>query len=342
MSATTQLTDFNDLFTDLSNRVRIQTGITATQNQSQRYINIALHDLVVGFAEKLPWLEKRSEILTHAPYSTGTVSVALATRTTVTGVDTLWNTAVTGMGFNNARTTGKMTLSGGTDIFRVTAIASDTSLTITPRFVGDTALSGASYVYFEDEYALASDFLRPIDFTLYIDNFQVPIVSRKEFVRAYPRPNVSGRPRVACIIDLPPSGDTVPIRRLQVYPYPNAVYVMNYRYISSNLVIGSDGTEKAQFTANADEPKLPLRYRHALVFHALSHWYRDKKDDARSQEAKAEYTDLMLRLVGDNEIGTANVVQIQPRPGLYTRKANRPYSGGGRFSINDSFDRFQS
>ena len=50
MSATSQLTTFSDLYTDLQNRVRVTTGVTATENQAKRYINIALHDLHLGQA----------------------------------------------------------------------------------------------------------------------------------------------------------------------------------------------------------------------------------------------------------------------------------------------------
>ena len=45
MSSTTQLTDFLDLFTALQNAARETTGVTATENQAKRAINVALHDM---------------------------------------------------------------------------------------------------------------------------------------------------------------------------------------------------------------------------------------------------------------------------------------------------------
>ena len=114
MSSTSQLTTFNDLFVDLQNRCRVTTGVSATETQAKRYINIALHDFNLGFQYKLPWLERTAQLRTHAPYSTGTVAISVGSNT-LTGTSTLWSTADS-YGENNARTTGKMTLQGTPDI----------------------------------------------------------------------------------------------------------------------------------------------------------------------------------------------------------------------------------
>ena len=67
MSATSQVTTFSDLYTDLQNRVRVTPGISATENQAKRYINTALQDIHLSFDYKLPWCERRGVIRTHAP-----------------------------------------------------------------------------------------------------------------------------------------------------------------------------------------------------------------------------------------------------------------------------------
>lgn len=343
MSVTTQVTDFNDLFTDLQNRIRGQTGVTATENIAKRHINTALMDIALATEYKLPWLERRAVLRTHDDYSTGTVAVT-AGSTTVTGTSTAWATA-NSYGENNARTTGKLLLGGGSDVYRITTVGSDTSITLTDRYVASSDLAaGSSYIYFEDEYALASDFLRPLDFQLFSDVLSIPLVSRLEFRRMYPRPNISGRPKVATLLDIGFGTSTTPVRRVQFYPYPDATYLIPYTYITSNLAVSSTGVEATALSANADEPNLPLRYRHLIVLHALENWYRDRRDDARSQEAKAEYTDGMLRLLSDQEVGTHMKAQIVPRVGLYSNHAVRPYTKGAgkRWDINGEFDRFQT
>lgn len=341
MSTTSQVTTFSDLYTDLQNRVRVTTGISATETQAKRYINIALQDIHLGFDYKLPWAERRGFIRTHAPYTTGTVSISVGS-TTLTGSSTLWNTA-NSYNENNARTTGKIRLNSGVDTYNVATVGGDTSITLTQRYIGTAALTDEDYIYFEDEYALASDFLRLVDLQSFSDAFAVPLIGRAEWRRRYPRPNIAGRPRVATILDLAFSGNTTPIRRVQFYPYPNAVYMIPYDYITNVVAVSSAGVEATALSADTDEPTMPLRYRHAIVLHALYNWYRDKKDDARADAAKGEYTDIMMRITADQEIGTHVQAQIQPRMGLYTRHAYRPYSnrGGRRVDINGEFDRFQ-
>ena len=341
MSSTSQPTTFSDLYTQLENSVRATTGISATDTIAKRLINTALQDIAFGTDYKLPWMERRAILTTHAPYTTGTVDIAVGS-TTVTGTSSLWNTA-TDYGFNNARTTGKFLPSGSTDIYRVTAVGSDTSLSLENRYIASAAADDATYIYFEDEYALASDFLRPVDFQMFSDDYNIRLISRRDFRMQYPRPNVSGRPRVGCIVDIGFSSSTTPVRRVQFYPYPDAVYAIPYTYITSNLAVSSAGVEASAMSSDTDEPNMPLRYRHLIVLHALYNWYRDHKDDARSQEAKAEYTDAMLRLLGDREVATHTGAQIQPRSAYYVGRAKRPWRqrGGRTMDINDAFDRFE-
>lgn len=339
VSTTGQPTTFLDLYTDLQNRVRVTTGVTATETQAKRYINIALHDINLGFQYKLPWLERKALLRTHAPYSTGTVDVSIGS-VTVTGTSTLWNTA-NDYGEANVRTTGKLLLNSAPEIYPVSAVGSDTSLTIGTNYVGSAALSGASYVYFEDEYSLASDFLRPMDFQFFSQAYEIALIPRDDFRRMFPRPNVSGQPRYATILDYAPSGSTSPIRRVQFAPYPSSTLLIPYSYITNAVGVTAAGVSLTNLSSDTDEPLIPLRYRHAIVFHALSHWYRDKRDDARADKAKAEYTDIMLRIVDDQDYGASTKGQFRPGVGSYAASARRPYGTGGsrRYDINSRFDR---
>lgn len=341
-ATSTQVTTFADLYSDLINRIRASAASgSSTQVQAMRYINIALQDIHLGFDYKLPWAERRGFIRTHAPYTDGTVSISVGS-TTLTGSSTLWNTA-NDYSENNARVGGKLILAGGMDIYTATAVGSDTSITLNNRYVGSAALSGDEYIYFEDTYALASDFLRPVDVQFFTDDSSVPLISRAEFRRRYPRPNVSGRPRVACITDDPFSSNTTPVRKVTFYPYPSNAFVLPYTYITNAVAVTAAGVEGTALVNDSDEPTMPLRYRHAIVLHALYNWYRDKRDDARAESAKSEYVDIMQRIVNDQEIGTHVRASIQPRTNLYTAHAYRPYSkrGGKRIDINGEFDRFQ-
>lgn len=337
MSATSQPQDFQDLFNDLQNRVRITTGITATENVAKRYLNTALHDLHVGFDYRFPWAERAARLITQAQYTTGTVTATNGS-TAITGASTAWNTA-NAFGVNNMRVNGKIKISGIAP-YVIDSISSDTAAVLSTRFVESTA-TASTYVYYEDEYALASDFLRPVDAQVFSDEAEIDLIGRTEFRRRYPTNSTPGRPKVACIIDSAPSGNTTPVRRVRFYPPPSVNLLIPYTYITSNLATSSAGVAQANLSANADEPIVPLRYRHVIVLHALQNWYRDKKDDARSAEVKAEYTDLMLRIGADYEVG-ANRPRISPRVSGYAGRARRPWRGGSRrYDDQGRFDRME-
>lgn len=339
MSATSQLTTYSDLYTDLINRVRENTGTTAATTIAKRYINVANQDLYLQGAEKMPWAERRATITTHARYTTGTLTATRGS-TTITGVGTAWNT-LNSDGVANMRVNGRITIAGQQDVYRVTAVAGDTSATITPAYIGETE-SSLLYTYFEDEYALASDFSRPMDLRAFDSGRDIRLLGRQEFRRLYPRNRIPAvRVRHATILDLPFSGSTVPVRVVQFAPPPSDVQFIHYDYITSNVAMSTLGVGAANLSADADEPILPLRWRHLIVFHALYHWYRDRKDDPRSQEAKAEYEQLKDRLLGDNEVGQQKPT-VTPRSAVYRSRAKRPWRGGRTNGFDTGgFDTFE-
>lgn len=324
MSSTGQVQNFSDLYSDLQNRVRVQTGITATQTQAQRYINIALQDCHLGMDYRVPWAERSALLVTQPQYVTGTCTATQGS-TALTGQGTLWNTA-NAFNVNNMRPNGKVRVAGSLSPYTIQTVSSDTAAVLTSPFTEATQ-TASTYVYYENEYALATDFLRPVDLQQF--SFQIPIdlISRNEFRRRYPTNSVPGTPTVACIIDLAPSGNTTAVRHVRFERPPSIAMNIPYAYITSNLVTTSAGVAQTQLVNDTDEPVMPLRYRHAIIFHALQHWYRDKKDDTRSQEAKAEYTDIMMRIMSDVEVGGVRP-QIRPRISSYAVGARRPWRGG--------------
>lgn len=338
MAANSQPQTFDELRTDLMNRVRTDTSLTATATQAGRYINIALHDMIISFGEILPWWERHATLVTQPQYTTGTL-VATKGSVTLTGTSTLWNTN-NDFGVTNVRSGGKFVIDGSEEVYEVDTVASDTSLTLLTKFI-DTTTTASTYVYFEDEYALDAAFSRPIDQQSFFDAQEIDLIGRTEFRRRYPRNKVPGKPMVATIIDKAFSGDTTPIRKIRFWRPPDAAYVIPYNFVSSNLAVTSAGVEQVNLISDDDEPIVPLQYRHAIVFNALYHWYRDKLDDDRSAPAKAEYQGIMNRIGIDQEIGRPRP-QFAPRISHYATRARSPYrrgGGSGRYTTGSSFDR---
>lgn len=339
MSATTTYTTFSDLYTALQVAVRVTTSVTATENIAKRLINIALHDMHIGTDYRFPWAERTARLVTQAQYTTGTVTVTQGS-TTLTGGSTAWNTN-NSFTVKNMRANGKIRIAGGLTPYVISSVSSDTAAVISSKFT-EADVSAQTYVYYEDEYDLATDFLRPVDLQVFSDQLNIELIGRTEFRRRYPTNSSTGRPAVATLIDAAPSGNTTPIRRVRFSPPPSLALTIPYTYITGNLAVSSTGTAAANLSADADEPIVPLRYRGAIFYHALAAWYRDRKDDTRAESAKSEYTDLMLRLMSDSEVGAVRP-QIQPRVSGYARRAKRPWSGSGgrRYDVNGKFDRLE-
>lgn len=335
MSSTSAPETLSDLQTDLINRVRQATGVTATNTQATRYLNIALEDMHVGFTEKLPWCHRRATLITHPQYTTGTVTITQGS-TTLTGTSTVWTTT-NAFGVANARTSGKITIAGTPEVYTIASVGGAGTITLGSRYVGSDVTAG-TYSYFEDEYDLASDFLRPLHQQFFDQNAAIAIMGRREFLMRYPRNSTVGTIRACSIVDLAPSGNTTPIRRIVFAPPPQEAELIQYDYITSNLAVSSAGAAQKSLSASTDEPIVPKSYRIAIVYHALYNWYRDQKDDVRAVEAKQEYTDFMLRMTSDHQIGRSTP-QLRPRMGMYTRSAKKPYSRGGRrHQLGTAFD----
>lgn len=337
MAVDTEVRTFSDIYTEILNKMRQPTNVTAISNQAKRYANTALVDMVFGFEYKLPWLERDAVLITRAPYTTGTVTTTIGS-VTVTGASTLWST-VDAYGIANARATGKMSF-GDNNIYGITSVGGAGTITLANRFVSTAALAAASYTYFEDEYALATDFLKLVDIRRFTSAYPIELIGRNDFKRRYPRPNIAGTPKTCTLIDKEFSANATPKTYVQFYPYPNAALMIPYSYITSNLAVSTLGVSSASMSADTDEPALPVRYRNALVSFACWKWYRDKKDDARADSAKADYLDEVTRIVGDQRIGANTTARIQPRP----QSVRTIYRGsaGKYYSTNNSFDDFRT
>lgn len=340
MSATESPRTFSDLYTALLNAMRAQTGVTATDQQAKRYINIGLQDMHMSYREKFPWAERQDILRTQAEYTTGTITITQGS-TTLTGSSTVWTTT-NAFGVANARAGGKVLLGGQSIPYEVSAVGGAGTITLATRYIGED-LSADTYIYFEDEYDLATDFMRPLDQQNFDTSRSVALLGRNEFRMRYPNPTTRGKPFVATIIDKAPvSGGTTLRRRVKFWRPPDDYYLLPYSYITKYLAMSSTGTAQESLSADADEPIVPFQYRYAIVLKAKALWFSDRKDDvARAQAANAEYVDYILRVVQDHEIGS-NRPQMRPRLGGYISRARRPWRGGtGRYDINGRFDRME-
>lgn len=330
MSSATAPATLAELRVDFREKVR-DANSTALNTIIDRFLNTALVDVHLGNPITMPyWAIRRRVVITRAPYTTGTVAITTASsRTAVTGTSTVWTTTDS-FGIANARAGGKITFSGLTDVYEVATVGGAGSITLASQYTGED-LTAATYNYFEDEYSLAADFGSIADLRMFSTDANIPIIGRMKFNRAFPRNSTKGQPRFACSEQLTFSGTAAPRPIVRLAPVPNAVYQIPYEYVTINLAVTSAGVEQAALVNDTDEPIMPLRYRQAIVHKALSEWYLDRKDDARFQEAKAAYVEIMGRIAGNIAIG-------QDRPQFVVKPRFSRRRGGGRFEIGTEFD----
>ena len=328
MSVTTQFTTFNDLYIGVLNAVRSQTSQASTLALAQRAVNVALQDMHLGQDYQFYWAERNAFLLTHPGYSTGTLTIGQGSQlVTATAGTTFWTSTNT-FGQLNVAVSGKLKFPGDETVYRVATVPTAETLTLNGKFVG-SSLTDSAYTYFEDEYALPSDYLRPVDMQFFDDNREINLIDRRQLRRGLPRNSTTGRPRAATQIELGPSASASLRPRIVFAPPPDAAYQIPFGYITNQLVVAADGTLKTNFTLDTDEPIVPLRYRHALYYYALKIFY-EHKDDARRAEADAAYKEVMQRTLGDVTVGDRRM-RIEPAVGNYRQQAERPYRAGGRF-----------
>lgn len=130
-----------------------------TSQDIERFLNSSGREICN--AHTWEWLEKRGNVVTKAPYTTGTVSVSQH-NTAVTGVGTTWSTG----GHDGSNFKGYKFGSGYSDPpYLVTAVGSDTAITLADKY-RETALSGATYVLYDDTVEMPSDCKEVIEIRL--------------------------------------------------------------------------------------------------------------------------------------------------------------------------------
>ena len=316
-----------EMRTDFLESLKEATGVSAINTVVNRFLNKANQDI---HQEKWWWQERRAFVRTRPPYTTGTVAVAvtsLTTRRTVTGTSTAWNTA-NSFGDTNAAVGMKMTLAAEPFVHLIGTLGSDTSITLesaTP-YLGDSALSGAGYAIYQDDYALESDFDDVIDARFFDEDHKIPLIGAQEFYRLYSRNSNRAAPKHATLIELGPSGSVSLRRRVVLGPAPDQTYNIPYRYWTTNLAVSSTGTGAANLSADTDQPIVPLKFRQGIIWKGLEIWFATRQKDAvLAEKFGGLYATLMLR--GRMDRGpTQDRPRLIPATASATLAARRPYS----------------
>jgi hypothetical protein len=322
-------TTFTDIVTTVMNRAGWPTSDTTLLARAKAIVNTVNKDVAAFPSVAWPDLQRRANLTIFAPYSTGGLGI-------IQGADLLNQSPlktspelVTG----NIAAGMKAKIAGYDTILTVKSIVSEWAAYVTTTWP-HASVADQSYTIWQDEYALASDFSRPINYVDFINHWKLQPVGLRQMREYAPWPAVPGKPRYYTLIK-PAVGDQR-VWSILFYPPPDEAVTIPYEYITSYVAFDNAGAGLALMTADDDEPWMDERYRHILIYGALAEVYRDYKDDTRSTEADAKYQGFLKRMTNDAEV-TTDVPKFLPDRTRYkhlTRRRNTP-----RYDVNGNFDR---
>ena len=229
--------------------------------KARDFINMAGRDIWMA----KPWRERRAEatITTAAPYSTGTVSTS---STTVTGSGTTFPAAT-------AANLARFAKSYNDPFYQVTSRDSATQLTLAEAYA-ETALSGSAYVLYQDVYELDADTDTLIDMRLLSaqDGGPLRTLYERRLDEGATLPGLADAPTHFALIN---NNLTKQLKRVRLWPVPDAAYRIKYRYLRAYTDLIGDG----------DECVIPESRRDLLICGAMRWAYRLKDE---YQKAVAE------------------------------------------------------
>lgn len=261
----------NLTFTDIIAEVFAHTGLDSADTTNitnvKRWINYVQQDI----CGKWPWsfMLGREAIATVADYSTGTVSVNAA-GTTVTGVGTTFTTT-------HGDGTYYLQFSSAKDWYRVSARASNTSVTIEIGYTGTANLSGSTFILRKIFYSLSSSCDRIMD----VRNWDTPMKLIQADARTIdsirPNPQSTNSSYGYMTFGYDSSGNV----QISPYPFPSDARLFEFRTHKRPVDMVSSSQET---------PSIPNKYVQYIAWGAVAVGFAflRKFNEAQSWNAKYE------------------------------------------------------
>lgn len=253
--AAIQIVDFEDIYTAITEMLKIQLTDTVTLARIKRDINIAYEDVVA----KGNWWWNRSLTTLQLPakITTGTVTATSA------------STSIT---FSSAPAASvanyKIMFAGHAEVYTISAhTAAATAATLNIAFIGDTS-STLTYKLWKDYVQLPTDCKETFIVQHQQDNQPMEPVGLSDFRRLVAQqPDREGPPIYYTTDDFDSSGK----RKLRYWPAIHTDKInLDVDYI--NVFVGLD--------LDGDEPVMPPHDRTVLFYLAASHaWRRERNTD---------------------------------------------------------------
>lgn len=270
--------DFSTMQSEVASRLRLDVTDSAQAALVQRWLNQS-HQEIWG-RNDWPWALEREIVQTVIDIVAGTVSVA-AGGTTVTGVGTAF--AATDVGkYIQFQTTD--------DWYKITAVASTTSLTIEAGFVYTSALSGGTYVIRKVLYNTSTAVEKIMTVRQMTSPEKLTLIPFRQFDLFRPNQIESGNPGVYIVHGYDSSSRWT----FSVDPVPSTAMNLEIRYKK----------KATELTTGTDSYAIPDKWHYVIVDGALYRgleYVRTSDDDKRAEYKARAFNESVERMVGDAE-----------------------------------------
>ena len=273
---------FSTLQAELASMLRLDVSDPTHATVLKRWINLADDDIHSRY--DWPWALEREIVQTVADVTTGTVAVA-AGGTTVTGTSTAFDTTLD---------VGKyIQFSSSNDWYKVTAVASTTSLTIEAAYVGSSALSAGTYKLRKTFYSVSSSVEKVLTARQMVSPVKLELVHYRSLDKWRPNQTANGNPVVYVIWGYDSSNRWT----FTLDPVPDAIMNIEVRFKKKRTDLSADG----------DVPATPEKWKGVILDGALARGYeyvrKDPFDanDKRSELALARFERGIDRMISDSE-----------------------------------------
>ena len=204
---------FAGIESEVAAQLRLDLNKADQKSLIDRWINLTLED--IHGRHDWFWARERQVVQTVADKTDGTVAVALSS-TTVTGTDTAFSSGDVGKFIQ---------FSSNTDWYKITAVASATSLTIEKAFTPDTAATEDTYIIRQFYYSLP-DAEKVLSAKHWGASRKLTVKHIREFDAVHARVASTGDPEDVFMWGLDSNG----YLQYLIYPWPDSARNVEIRY----------------------------------------------------------------------------------------------------------------
>lgn len=285
---------FLTLQQEVRSRVRLDLTDTNLATLIKRWINQSQQEIWSKY--DWPWALEREIVQTVADKTAGTVSVS-AGGTTVTGSSTAFASADVGKFIQ---------FQGSNDWYKITAVASATSLTIEASYNATSALSAGTYTIRKFFYSVSSSVEKVLSVRQVQSPHKLTLVHFRDFDAKVPHVTSTGKATSLVMWGYDSSDNW----QFSVYPSPDAAYNLEVRFKKKST----------DMSADSDVSDIPEKWHSTVLldgalYRALE-YARSDMSDRRAETKYQQFRAGIDEMIADAEPGSSDhhpILQSQER-----------------------------